>query len=398
MKYLRPCTKHGEMEKNMEVNEIIINKKNKCCGCMACFDVCAHKAITIVEDSEGFLQPRINSKNCIQCNLCKKVCPTNKIYTTKSPVSSFALQNKNEEILKNSSSGGVFYEIALYFLQKQNSIVIGAYMQTDGSIHHIAIDKKNDISKLQKSKYAQSDLRDIFKMVREKLNNNYTILFTGTPCQIAALNSFLGKKYENIFCLDFICHGVPNSKLWSNYIKRLGNIKQIDFRNKSSGWRNFSLYVKGDKKNINTLHFKDTYMIAFLKNYTLRESCYCCKFKNNKSLSDITMGDFWGIENFTNLPFKIDLGVSFMQVNTDKGLNLFNEIKDAFKYIEVQNDINKELNIAQYESVKRPPERDYIFKAIYKKGIFNQKVFDKLVQDSISVKIKRRLNKIIGLK
>ncbi len=311
---------------------INIEKKESCCGCCNCLNICPTNAITMVEDELGFKYSKVDKSKCINCGLCKKVCP---IVQSKKEVQQeikcYAAYNKNEEDRLNSSSGGIFILLAKYIIS-QGGVVIGASFNENFEVNHICIDNLKDLEKLMKSKYTQSYMGSIYKETKELLDKNKYVLFTGTPCQIEGLKIYLRKDYDKLYLQDIICHGVPSPKLWKKYIedrKKIDNdeIKSINFRNKDNGWLNYNIKFKYRNKDYKNNISKDPYMKLFLSNIALRESCYNCHFKKIHRVSDITLADFWGIDKIDKTMFD-NKGTSLIIISSKKGQKLFNIIKD----------------------------------------------------------------------
>ena len=287
---------------------ISIINDSKCCGCRACENICPKKAIKMVENSEGFLYPVVDKEKCVNCGLCKKVCPwINKIkrdnYLEKNIC--YAAKSKSKILQLKGSSGGIFGTIANYIINN-NGLVVGAEMLNDFSVKHSIVDNKKDLEKLYGSKYVASDLNDVFSEIKKKLSDGKKVLFTGVPCQVAGLLNFLGKNYENLITIDVICHGTPNQKIFKKYIdnmetKKKSKIIKYYFRNKKAGkWGSYKALMiieKNGKKYIKKTHADfDPYYNNFLLGNSHRESCYSCPFASSNRVSDITLGDFWGIE------------------------------------------------------------------------------------------------------
>ncbi len=319
----------------------------KCTGCMACYNICPSGAIEVVENDKGFLYTKINSEKCINCGLCKKVCPANKAYKNVYEKPEFyAVVNNKEDERINSSSGGIVGCISKEIL-KNKGVVYGVALENKEA-KHIRVDKEKDIYKIMGSKYVQSIIGDIYSKVKTDLENNLKVLFTGTPCQIEGLKSYLNKEYKNLITLAIICHGVPSPKVLKKHInekekKRKEKIKNISFRNKKFGWHKWSVSYEYENGEIEIIPFtKDYFMQGFLRNYYLRESCYNCQMRfEKKNSADIMVGDFWGIEEV--LPeIDDDKGVSAVIVNSQIGLELFEKIKNKVKYEKTTfNDILK---------------------------------------------------------
>ncbi len=383
---------------------IEIIEKSKCCGCHACYNACPKNAITMQEDTKGFLVPVVDKNKCIDCKICEKVCPILNTKENNNKPIAYACYNKNETVRLDSSSGGIFTLIATYVI-KNGGIVFGASFNNDNLVEHIEIDKVEDLYKLRGSKYVQSKIGDTYKKAKEYLENGRLVLFTGTPCQVEGLYSFLRKEYQNLYTQDIICHGVPSPKVWKEYLKyRLGkeDIGKIDinFRNKDNGWARFNLVLTNKEYKYKKYHSTDLYMRAFLKNISLRESCYNCSFKKENRVSDITLADFWGINSI--LPnFNDDKGVSLVMVNSNKGNNVFEEIKENILYEKVDFKKAISMNPSMTQSVKSNSNRESFFNGLGKYE-FEELVNKYVKKNSIILRgvnfAKRMVKKIIGIK
>ena len=271
-----------------------------CCGCNACIQVCPKSCISRFIDSEGFWYPIVDKEACVNCGLCEKVCPELVDLVKSKAIKSYASISKNDNSRIDSSSGGVFFELASYIIAR-DGIVFGAKFIKDWSVAHDEADTLEKASCFRGSKYAQSDTGKTFQRVSEYLKSGILVLYSGSPCQVAGLKLFLRKEYPNLITVDFICHGVPSPLIWNQYLKSFGeplnNIRHVSFRDKKAGWKKFSLTIEFlDKTHSRTLD-KDLYLRGFLKDLYLRPSCYSCSTKSGKSGSDITLGDYWGIGN-----------------------------------------------------------------------------------------------------
>lgn len=372
-------------------------EKKQCCGCGACKESCPKNAISLITDEEGFLYPEINKEVCIECGICEKVCPfINRYEASPREKKSFAMYTRDEEKRLCSSSGGIFGVIAEEVLAN-GGIVCGAAYEKDFSISHIAIDKIEDLHKLRGSKYAQSNCSKVFPKIKTALLEGKKVLFSGTACQVAGLKKYLRKEYQNLFTIDVLCHGVPSPKLWKKYIEELeeankSKLVQFDFRNKSTGWKSYSIkceYANGleysEKYNLNN------YMRLFLGNICLRPSCHDCKYKQLDRPSDMTMGDYWGIEN--QLPeLDDDKGTSIVMINSPNGEVLFEKIREKIVFKEV--DIEKALppRADSRKSVRMHPKREKFFKQMDYKSI---EQLTKLLNQSFLIRIKRLVKKIL---
>ena len=374
---------------------IEIKNKKDCTGCSACYSICPQNAIKMKEDEEGFKYPVVDEKKCIKCGLCMKICPMQKNEEKNNDFKAYACKNINERERLNSSSGGIFGLIAREILN-QNGIVIGATFDKENIVNHISINQIEQLPLLYGSKYVQSNMNDIYKKTKQFLAAGKKVLFTGTPCQIEGLYSFLQHDYENLYTQDLICHGVPSPKVWKMYLeyisKKCGNkIKKIEFRNKDNGWKDFNLKITFEDNSIfEESHNTNIFMKLFLGNVILRDSCYSCKFKKIHRKSDITLADFWGIENV--LPrFDDDKGVSAVLINSNKGQEIFNKIKQDLICKEVNiNDIIK-YNENAIESVNRNRHSKTFFSKFGEKNVD----FEKLAKGSTKITLLDKIdNKI----
>lgn len=351
---------------------IHLAEKHICTGCSACANVCKHKAITMHEDEEGFIQPHINQTLCTECGLCVKSCPVKcfkiEISTNKQKQTAYAFISYQDR--KISSSGGAFSVFARWLLN-QGGIVYGATMDEKLQVYHIGVQKIEDLDKLRGSKYVQSKIGSTYFEAKEWLKKGRKVLFTGTPCQIAGLYSSLnGKKYEGLlYTLDLVCHGVPSQGCFDSYIRKLnakninwGNVEMFHFR-KLDSWSIISS-VKFSSTKWKILEQEDNvYMNAFFQKSIFRESCYRCLYSNMNRLGIFTIADYWGIGT-NGVPFNKNIasGVSLVIDNEGFIPNIIDELKQ-FAYIEKRpleecRLKNKNLNIPS----ERPLYRDMAVK------------------------------------
>lgn len=375
---------------------IHIAEKNKCCGCHACYNSCPKHCITMKEDEEGFLYPSISRESCIECGICEKVCPVLDEEIRPIPIGAYAAQSKDGDLLFNSSSGGIFSVLALNVIEK-GGVVFGAAFSLDyKEVYHIAIDNSTELAKLRTSKYVQSRIGESYQAVRNLLDDGKEVLFSGVPCQISGLKKYLKKEYENLTCIDVICHGVPSPELWKRYLINLeqtyqGIITDVNFRQKKHDWKNFGTSKVSDGTEIYASKNTDSYMQMFLRNYSLRPSCYSCQTKLVGSNADITLGDFWGIENV--VPNMNDgRGTSAVVINSAKGHRLFQESIAGLETKKVAYDDVKEYNSPIYKSVVKPKERDLFF------ADMNKLTFAELVTKYCAPKQKSLKQKLAGTK
>lgn len=349
----------------------------------------------MVPDEEGFWYPEVDKDKCIDCGLCEKICPIiHKVVIDEScTTTAMAAINLNEEIRLNSSSGGVFTLISEYILD-QGGVVFGAAFTKDfKAVHHICVVDRSELKHLRGSKYLQSEIGDTYKQAKAYLDNGRKVLFTGTPCQIGGLYSFLRKSYDNLFTQDIICHGVPSPMVWKKNVENLeskkkSEIKNVCFRDKQSGWKTFSLTIEFINGAVYSKeHSDDAYMKAFLANCCLRHSCYNCSFKGIKRESDITLADFWGVQNV--FPEMDDnMGTSLVLLHSSKGQEIFKNIQKFVRSKYVKEDITK-YNSAAITSVKKCS-----FRSEYMVDIISEAP-DKLAKKYFKKTIKQKIASLI---
>ena len=337
-----------------------------CTGCRACEQICGHGAMSMQPNKEGFLESFIDYEKCVDCGLCQLVCPQNTKLHLLKPQKALAARDKNDTELKKSASGGAFAAAARVILS-QGGVVVGAAYNDDMTVSHHIIDRLKDLPQLQSSKYVQSNTTDTFKSVKKLLRDGRTVLYSGTPCQIAGLKGFLRKDYDNLYTMDVICHGVASPKLFVKYLEWLsgkmgGKIIYYDFRDKSTGWG--LDYMTKTKTKTKTMPCSlDPYYHHFLKGDTYRECCYHCLYARQERVSDITIGDYWGIEK-EHPSFYSTKGVSCLLVNTDKGQKLWSMISSEFIFLESTFDKIANANHNLKHPTARPAVRDSIYKQI----------------------------------
>lgn len=317
----------------------------------------------MVSDKEGFLQPKINQDSCTDCGLCKKVCPVLHKPARNGVIASYACYDKDMKRRMCSSSGGVFRLLAEHIVG-ENGVVIGAAFDASLHVKHVAATCLDDLKALQGSKYVQSEQAGMYGKVKKYLFEGKMVLYSGTPCQIAGLKSYLGKEHDNLFCIDLICHGVPSPKVWERYLIEKGNGKDIirmRFRNKENGIENTTLdYELEDGTTLKEAYAESAFIMGFVQNLYVRNSCHCCKFKGYERSSDITLGDFWGLRHYYP-DFGDNYGISAMLIHTAKGQRLLASISMKLECLEVlPNDIaaGNELLL---KSAKRNHRREEFF-------------------------------------
>ena len=341
-----------------------IEKLENCTGCHACSSVCSQNAIELTLNNEGFLYPAVNSALCKQCKLCEKVCPI--ITPTEKGINdkpnAFAIENNDEQVRLASSSGGIFTAIAQNVVTA-GGVVFGAKFDSDFNAVHDYTDNIAGLADFQGSKYVQSTIGNSFRNCKRLLDSGKLVLFSGTPCQIAGLKNFLQKDYPTLITADFICHGVPSVRLWKKYVTSKSEkykIIKINFRDKTNGWKNYRVaFTYSDGKTSRQDFRNDGYMRLFLKNLSLRPSCYSCNFKKVNRCSDITLADFWGIRQEI-ADFDDDRGTSFVIVHSPKGQKIIENL-NVCTIKEIDVDIGARHNPTLTKSVALPENRDAFF-------------------------------------
>lgn len=303
-----------------------------CYGCTACEQACPVHAITMRENEEGFLYPKIDKEKCINCNLCHKICEQHGVCNNKEQQIVYAAINNDLAKRESSSSGGVFTALAEYILNA-GGVVYGAAFDTDYRVVHTRVDRAEDLVRLRGSKYVQSMLGDTYTKVRRDLADNRRVLFSGTPCQVKGLEAFLQKKYDNLLLCDVLCHGVPPVGIWLQYLAHVSQnrkgVRHISFRNKEYGWRNQALCIDFENDRYIAKLTEDPYYILYFGHNIMRPSCHNCQYAKYERAGDITLGDFWGIEDSLQGKMLDDgKGVSVVMVNTTKGKQLLQCVTD----------------------------------------------------------------------
>lgn len=348
---------------------IHIEDKKECCGCWACYNACPKHCIGMKEDEEGFRYPVVDASLCIDCGLCEKVCPV--IHADKADTphaqQGFLAQHKNEDIRKESTSGGAFTAIASWII-RQGGIVYGAgYRKGTFIVEHQGVETEKDLSVFRNSKYVQSNVMNTFKEALGHLKAGRWVCFSGTPCQIEGFRSFLrGREYEKLVCVDLVCHGIPSPRILTRYIEAQqaligGEFTNVLFRDKHYGYHysSFSIYNKEKGKDYHKGVDSNAYLRAFFNNLSDRPSCYDCRFKKRYRKSDLTLWDCFPIEKFTK---QMDgKGTTRVLVQSDKGEMIMNAIRDELRTVRVEPDkLVKDVR-EMFHSVPMNPQREQFF-------------------------------------
>lgn len=301
---------------------IRITDKSRCTGCTACVTACPAQCIVMRRDRQGFDYPVANPDLCLNCGKCDSICPVPKSAESRDSLAAFAV--RVPEYVDQCSSGGVFPKLAEDII-KADGVVYGAILQDDMTVGHTDVWNSEALKKMRGSKYVQSDLYSVFEEIADNLKDGVKVMFTGTPCQIAGLNSYLGKDYENLLTVEVACHGVPSPGLWENYLRAVekkygGKVTDVRFRDKSKGWRHYSFVMEIEGKGkVAVPYMKDPYMALFVQDMILRPSCYECRFVKGISGADITLADLWNVREVAP-SMNDDKGVSLVIANSERGL------------------------------------------------------------------------------
>ena len=347
-------------------------KKEYCTGCTACEAVCPKGCISMQGDEYGFLHPVIDAEKCINCGMCEKTCPVNHPLKNENEPKAYAAFIKDEAVRMESSSGGVFTEIAKAVLS-DGGVVFGAAYNEKFEVEHIVVENEAELYKLRGAKYVQSRLNNTFKDVKKYLDEGKCVLFSGTPCQVGGLKAFLKKDYDKLITVDFICHSVPSPLAWSEYVKYRSEIdnggklpEKIDLRSKKTGWSRYqysNLFEYGKDKTHEAKSSESLYMKLFVGGNICRESCENCKFKGYSRVSDLTLGDFWGIWDI-HPEMDDNKGTSALLIQSEKGERVFSRITDKLTAKSVTLEEVSLQNSAILKSTAPNKKRDEAFKLI----------------------------------
>lgn len=351
---------------------LVDNQKEKCSGCTACMNICPENAIKMIEDEEGFKYPQIDKDKCINCGVCTKICPNIKEEEKNSIQRTYGVKHKSDEHRTTSRSGGVFIALSDYILNAKG-VIYGAKLNEDFSVSHSRADSIKKRDEFKGSKYVQSDMNDMIKNVKQDLKDGRKVLFSGTACQVAGVKSSLSEKYqENLYTCDLICHGVPSKRVFLDFLKYIEEIAgkkihKFNFRDKRFGWEtHYETAVFEDNTELTTQYFRN----LFYGHNILRPSCYECNYANTHRPADITIADFWGIDEIAP-EFLDPKGVSLTIINNDKGKKWFEEVKEDLQIMECKVEDCIKYTYTLNQPTPRPEERDKFWKD-YKKRQFKE--------------------------
>lgn len=374
----------------------VYDKVEECSGCGSCYMTCGYHAIEMVNDEDGFLYPKINRDKCKDCDSCKNACPViqrKSVEDRESEKIAYAARTSNKDILRNSTSGGMSFELGKEIIQR-GGVVFGACYVNGLKVEHQIIENLNELYRMQGSKYVQSNIGNTYRLCKEVLKVGRPVLFTGTPCQIEGLLVYLKRDYENLYTQDLICHGVPSPGLWSKYIMENKFRKSADnivFRDKSIGWETGARFLieNAGKKRYEPLH-KNAFYKLFDRNFLLRPICYECPFKSKNKRSDITCADLWGISTILPQYSNDDRGMSLILVNSQKGKALLSAVKARCEIYNISYDKAIIHNMMALKSVTCPPTRTQFF--LDAKHMNYKKLAKKYIpRDSVILSLKKKL-------
>ena len=342
------------------------------CGCRACEQICPKQALTMVADEEGFLYPSLDETRCVECGLCDRVCPVEHRPEGYSNIEVYALQHKDEAILADSSSGGAFRLLADAVIAR-GGCVVGCVWNEEGHPVLRVAETAEELIPMQGSKYLFSDTESVYRQVKERLAAGQTVLFTGAPCQCAALLNFLGRPYENLYTADFLCHGMPSWQAFDSYVDSLrkqygSSVSDFKFRDKSKrGWGLAFSFKHKRKKHVNVGQ-TDEYQYAFTKGYLNRYTCYSCPFRGEKRFTDFTFCDYWGIEQF-HPQIEREKGVSALSVNSEKAAAMKATLGDAtFERTEAESVAKENASLLHPHKEEIPVLRRTVYAQIKERG------------------------------
>ena len=413
---------------------IDIKRKEDCVGCNACVQRCPKHCIAMYSDEQGFLYPKVNLNECIDCHLCEKVCPVINISERRLPEKTFAAWNRNDNIRAKSSSGGVFFALGKRIIE-DGGVVFGAKFNDKWEVIHSSTDNVGGLSAFMGSKYVQSHIGNTYKEAEGFLKCGRKVLFSGTPCQITGLRRYLRKDYgSQLLTIDVVCHGVPSPGIWKAYlntVKQSPNtekiselqsnssslhnpivIENISFRDKRLGWENYGIAILyaslkdgsniesrplNNNKLVKTEELFERYadnpfMQGFLKDLFLRPSCYKCPTKCGRSHSDITIADFWGIRKYHPEIYSTK-GVSLLLVNSQFGAEFIDTIDIEHHIVSYSEAIDG--NPAIEKSATKPKIADSFWNEYRKEGFFAVTSILNKMKPTFFQKIKYRLKTVI---
>lgn len=383
-----------------------LTSKNTCTGCSACVNACPKGSVIMQRDKKGFIYPSIDEQFCIFCGKCEFVCPVLYPNAVNMKNQTYAAINKNNEIRNKSTSGAIFTLLAEYIIA-HGGVVFGAAYNSDFSVSHQYTETEDGLQRFRGAKYVQSDIGKSYQQVKSFLNGNRYVLFSGTPCQIAGLQAYLGKDYERLICVDLICHGIPSPEVWQHYIDYRAQAdnngirpEHINLRSKTTGWQRYSVEFRYSDKTYSRVFADDPYMYGYIKDLYTRPSCFDCKFKGLQRSSDFTLGDFWGIES-QHPEMNDGMGASLVFVHSEKATVIWDEIASRIQFKEVYPETAIQWNPMAVKSTPYQEKREEFFTR-YKDEDFERLVWELVPKpvpqkNSLLRRIKNRIRQVIKL-
>lgn len=378
---------------------------NLCTGCTACAAICPKDCIAMMADENGFLCPVIDADKCVACGLCERSCPVmTPLEKAENEPKAYAAYSKDESMRLESSSGGVFTEVAKAVLARGGAVFGAAYNERF-EVVHICVECEADLAKLRGAKYAQSDLRGVFTQMKQRLDEGTEVLFSGTPCQVGGLKAFLRKEYENLITVDFVCHSVPSPMAWREYVKYRaeqdngGRLPEaVNLRAKETGWSRYQ-YSSRFEYTDGCAHVaksgESLYMKLFVGNYINRESCADCQFKGYSRVSDLTIGDFWGIWDIAP-EMDDNKGTSVVLCQSDRGREMLDVLADRLVLKQVSLEEASYENGAMLNASPINPKREEALELIRSGRISECADWFKPPKPSLKQKLRRVVKKLMG--
>lgn len=347
----------------------MVRKKAECTGCGACANICPKQAIAMEYDRDGFLMPFTDKESCIDCGQCEVVCPvshTQAYNANKSIPRAYACWLKDGSKRANSTSGGAFTALAEYVL-RQSGVIVGCVMGADLSAYHTLAFSSDTINSMHGSKYIQSETRKTYRLIKEHLKRDKVVLFTGCPCQIAGLYSYLqNESFDKLFTTDLVCHGVASNKFFVKYIvgkeaKYNSVVSSIRFRSKKRGWNKFTIKLTfNNGREIYIPSEKDAFMRCYYQRAIYRESCYRCSYAKMPRIGDFTIGDYLGLPKSVVKKAAFKKGISLITLNNERAERVFEKINNSLEYFERPISETTETNYNLVRPSVQHPKRNEI--------------------------------------
>ena len=386
-------------------------KINNCCGCSACMQSCPKDCISMVEDNEGFLYPKVDESKCIDCGICSKSCSWLKELQQHADnyPQVYAVKNRSDEVRLRSTSGGMFSALAEFVISKGGIVYGASFNPNNKRVEYIGVEFVSKLDQIRGSKYVQCYVGDTYSKIKEQLQKDRVVLFSGTPCHCSGLTDFLKKRYDNLYIVDILCHSTPSPKVFKDLLKKNEEVlsepvSQIRFRDKTKGWRSsYHCVISSQSKSVDN----ETYLTLFFKGLINRPSCYNCRYTSHFRPTDLTMGDYWNI-NSVDSNFEDKLGVSCVLINNRHGHDLFNFVSDGL--VVLKTPLEPSIQDCMKQKTGRPVGRTQFWNDYHEFGFnyceqkygvttFWDKIRHNIISKAISIigldKLKRSLMDIL---